>query len=254
MIGERRSVDFVKDKQNNAKKKSSEQQNSDHQASQNLENEINNLKMEQVQIIKETEEKHKQMIDETNIEVKRLMTEAEEEKKSIFEAAESEGFQRGLQLGKESGYEETKIIIEEAKLIKQEVQQEKTKMVKDIESEVIHLVIDAVKKIIDIQMEEDDGLIINIVKKGLDKCAYTERLIIRTNPADFALLQSAKNRIYMMTEGVDEIEVKNDPALKAGSIIIETSSGTIDSSVETQIRQIENKFIELIQSGEINDR
>ncbi|HZX20829.1 MAG TPA: flagellar assembly protein FliH, partial [Clostridia bacterium] len=56
-----------------------------------------------------------------------------------------------------------------------------------------------------------------------------------------------KDKIYIMTEGIDNIEVKKDPALEDSSIIIETVSGTVDASLQTQITQIEQMFYGVLE-------
>ena len=65
---------------------------------------------------------------------------------------------------------------------------------------------------------------------------------------NYEIVNSSKDKIYIMTEGIDNIEIKKDSALEDGSIIIETISGTVDASLQTQITQIEQMFYDILKS------
>lgn len=219
---------------------------------------------EPVDIEKMLEEKRKSIIEKAEVESRQLLKRAEkegsliiakayEDSESVLENAKNEGYNKGLEIGQQKGYDEYQQLLEEAKAIKQEAYNIQKKLAKDLEGEIIQLVIHCIKKVIDIELDESHELLLNLIKKGLDKSTFTEALVIRVSEGEYEFLNSHKSRIYMMTEGIDEIEIKSDAALKKGSIIIETSSGKIDSSIDTQIKQIEALFLELLKGEGFNE-
>ena len=219
---------------------------------------------ELIDIEKVLKEKSKSIIEGAEIEARTLLedaekrasliiAQAEEDSGAILKKAENEGYNKGIELGRKTGYDEYQDILKEAKIIKQEAYNNQKKLAKDLEKEIINLIIYAIKKITDVELEENHELLLNLVKKGLDKSTFTDSLIIRVSQEEYELLNSHKNRIYMMTEGIDEIEIKRDAALQKGSVIIETPSGIIDSSIETQVKQVEKLFLELLKGEEFNE-
>ena len=90
-------------------------------------------------------------------------------------------------------------------------------------------------------------MLLNLVESGIERCTYTDTLIIRVSENNYETVNSFKNKIYIMTEGIDNIEIKKDPALEDGSIIIETISGTVDAGLQTQITQIEQMFHDILK-------
>ena len=205
------------------------------------------------------EEKLQQILDQTNAECEILMENAKRDAEIILEEAYSdsqkitenarqEGFQKGYQEGQEAGFKEYQELLEEVKAMKQEVLDEKRRTAMLLEKDLIQLVIQSVKKVIKHEISENHELILNLIQEGINKCTFTESLIIRVSDVDYDLISVYKNRVYMMTEGIEDIEIKADASLNSGSIIIETASGRIDASIETQVKVVENLFNELLQS------
>lgn len=198
--------------------------------------------------INEAEEECERLLSQAKEEANLIIAEAYEDSKNILEKAKEDGYKEGLSIGQREGLEEYSTLIDEAKQLKQGVYQFKRETASQLEEDIIHLVIDSVKKIINIRLEENNELILNIVKTAIDKCTFTESLTIRVSEEDFESVNANVNQIYMMTEGIDQISVKIDKFLKSGSLIIDTISGKIDAGVETQINQIEHAFKELLRS------
>lgn len=192
------------------------------------------------------------LIQEAQSEANSILAEAYEDSKIMQEKSKKEGYNEGYNagydLGRNEGYHVYTALIDEAKQLKQQIYQDKKNASKELETDLIHLVIESVKKVIQHELEENNELILNLISKAIDKCTFTESLIIRVSEENYDTVNSSINRIYMMTDGVDSIEIKCDKSLKQGSVIIDTLSGRIDASIETQIRQIENTFNELLKS------
>ena len=49
-----------------------------------------------------------------------------------------------------------------------------------------------------------------------------------------------------MTEGIGNLDIRKDPSLNAGDVIIETPYGTVNAGVSTKLKKIEDAFIKLI--------
>lgn len=205
------------------------------------------------------EERIQQMLEQTNAECEILLENAKRDAEIILEEAYSdsqritenarqEGYQKGYQDGQEAGFREYQELLEEVKLMKQGILEEKRRTAQLLEKDLIQLVIQAVHKVIRHEISENHELLLNLIQEGINKCTFTESLIIRVSDVDYDLISVYKNRVYMMTEGIEDIEIKSDASLNSGSIIIETASGRIDAGIETQIRVVENLFNELLQS------
>lgn len=219
----------------------------DAEVSKDAQTIIEEAKAQAVIIIEAAKTERDEIISRIQAEQESIISEAYTESNQILENARLEGYKQGLIDGKEAGLKAVDNLIEEAKEIKQNTLVEKKVEAKALEKQIIELVISCVKKVINYELEMDHKLLLNLVESGIEKCTYTDSLIIRVSVNDYEIVDSSKNKIYMMTEGIDNIEVKKDPALEDGSIIIETTSGTVDASLQTQIAQIEQMFHDILK-------
>ncbi len=205
------------------------------------------------------EEEAKQLLEDTNVECEALLENAKRDAeiileeayadgKVITERARQEGFQKGYQEGQEAGFKEYQDLLEEAKTMKQGLLDERRRTALSLEKDIVGLITETVRRVIQHEINENNELLLNLIQEGINKCTYTESLIIRVSDADYQVVSLYKNRVYMMTEGIEDIEIKSDASLSNGSIIIETASGKIDAGIETQMKVVEALFNQLLQS------
>ncbi|OPJ57086.1 FliH/SctL family protein [Alkalithermobacter paradoxus] len=126
----------------------------------------------------------------------------------------------------------------------------KSREINSLEKNIINLVIQSVEKIIKIKLQEDDEVILNVLKEALNKFTFTHKLIIRVDKDSFDLVNSSKNKILAMTDNIDDIEVKIDSSFQKGDIVIDTDSGTINPSIKNQIGILKEEFIKLLQGDD----
>jgi len=216
----------------------------------NIENDIDMDKIieeKRQEIIAEAERQSQEILAEAEQQKNLIIEQAYNERENVLQEAKNEGYDEGFKIGQQDGYDRYQQLIDEAKAIKQEAYDLEKKLVKKLEKDIIELIIYSVKKILNVELDDNHELLLNLVEKGLEKATFKDKLIIRVSESDFDILNEHKNRIYMMTEGIDDIVVKKDSALKKGSVIIETESGKIDSSIDTQIKQIKSLFHDLFE-------
>jgi flagellar assembly protein FliH len=197
-----------------------------------------------------TEMRHKEAEEKAQDIIQRARDEANELKKKSYD----EGYLQGKDLGYKDGYEkgqkETDHHIEEALEIKKKLIEEKKLLYEKTEKEAINLIMDIVDKVLNKEMDENDDYMLGLVKSAIDKCAYTEEIVIRVSEDDYDKVKTLENKIICLIPNVENIRIKKDSSLQRGSCILETSSGSIDSSVKTQFKEIEKLFYDMLESEE----
>ncbi|MFZ5966594.1 MAG: FliH/SctL family protein [Bacillota bacterium] len=198
--------------------------------------------------IKQVEEFVDNKIKEANEQAQSIINDAYEDSKKIYENAKTEGYEQGRTEGFLAGKAEAESIIQEALEIKDQWMEQRKNLAQELEPSVVNLIIQITEKILNSKIEDSYTTILNLVKLALDKCTFTETLILRVNPEDYGYVITAKDKILCLTENIDDIQIKQDPSLKRGSCILDTTSGSIDASIETQFNQIAELFSEMIES------
>ena len=92
------------------------------------------------------------------------------------------------------------------------------------------------------QLLADPEAILGIVKAALDRVEAREILRVRVVPDD-----AGRVRDLLAARGLPPgIEVVADPGLERGAFLIDTSRGTLDASVTTQLQEIERGLTDLV--------
>ena len=196
----------------------------------------------------ELEQIYNEKINKAKEEAKFIINEAYEKAKKIYDNAKKDGYSEGKDLGYNEGLKEAKSIIQESLSIKKEIENTKKETIKKIEKDDIELTIKTIEKILNKKIQDDHETICSLIKLGLDKCTYTENLTLRVSPEDYDIVTDLKDKILALSENISDIKIKQDKSLKHGSCIIDTPSGSVDSSIWTQFEQIKKTFEDILRS------
>jgi len=190
----------------------------------------------------------RQLTAQAKSEADQIIEVAYEQAKGIYEKANQEGFDEGRVSGFEEGRNQSEVLIQEALNIKENAIAQYKSMLENAEPELIEIVLMTVEKILNKHIEEDGIVVEGLIKSALEKCAYTDDLVLRVSPEDYSYSLSLKDRILTLAESVDSIEIKEDKSLAPGSCVIDTAAGSVDSSISEQFEQVRLTFESLIGS------
>ncbi len=104
----------------------------------------------------------------------------------------------------------------------------------NIEKDLTQVVVSAVRKII--SDYDDEKLVFEAVKKGLQPVYNSQRVAIRVNPESIPFLSS---QLDSLKHEIDFLEILPDAKLKATDCIIESDIGIVDASIDSQLQAIE---------------
>jgi len=198
-------------------------------------------------IIKDAEEKASQIMDDAKQKSLEVREAAREEGyKTGLEEGYEKGIQEGQAKGRQQGLDTAREMIEEALEIKQRALETKERIVKEAEEEIIRIVMEIARKIVGEQFKTDREAILGPVKKALEKCAFSARVIMKVSPEDYDVVELSKSRLMAEIEGISQIEIIAEDTLSQGSCLLETDAGFINSSLEVQLDRIEEAFRELL--------
>ena len=161
-----------------------------------------------------------------------IVSRAQAEAVTIKEAAKQEGYQEGInQVLKD--IEELRGKLEEFYNYKEEVYSKVSDCIMDIAVEIA-------KKIINKEVEQDREATLSIIKAAVEEVNKTEnKITLKVMPKDVEIVRDKIPEIFEGNYFEAKISVIPDSTIKEGGVIIETSNGLIDASIETQMAIIE---------------
>jgi flagellar assembly protein FliH len=113
---------------------------------------------------------------------------------------------------------------------------------REAEQDVVKLAIAIARKILYREIAVDSEALLGLVKVALDKIEARELHRVRVHPQHVAGIQRALHSIGAPAQ----IEVHGDASLEHGAAVFETGRGALDASIETQLREIERGFTDLV--------
>ncbi len=186
------------------------------------------------------------ILDEAKLEAKQIIESAEKKGSEIIEANRKKGYEEGYEDGFNKGSEEVRHLIERLHKIISEVIAKRQEIIEGTEYQIISIVLLIVKKIIKIITENQKTVIINNVVEALKKVKGSKNIIIRVNLDDIAMVTKHKEDFIRMIEGLEGIQFLEDSSIERGGCIIETDFGEIDARISLQLKEIEDKILELM--------
>ena len=164
-----------------------------------------------------------------------LVSRAQQEAINIKEHAKEEGYQEGL---KEAQQDIAALGASVNKFLNA-----KDEIYDEVAPKILELSMEVAKKIIKKEVDINQDLLLGIIKDALGKLAKNEKQItIKVSPTDRDYVKLNIENVLEQLQIETKITVNQDMTLSKGSVIVETSNGLIDASIETGLQIIEQMF------------
>jgi flagellar assembly protein FliH len=115
---------------------------------------------------------------------------------------------------------------------------------REAEEDTVMLAVAIARKLLQREIAVDPESLLGLVKAAVQRIDAREIHRIRVNSEDARTLEQALHSPVAQRK----IEILQDPGLERGAIIVETSRGNLDASIETQLKEIERGFLGLVRT------
>jgi len=218
------------------------QDKNEYKESTNLEyvakNIVSAAKKEAGDILEEATKEASEIIDHAKKEIQSLEQKSksmiENERTQALEAATSQGYTEGYAKGKN----EADAIINEALDIKTETLESKEKAIKEIEPQLVELIIDIIKKLAHTSLQLNPQIILHLARQGLCEVGASSDISLRISNEEYDFALQHKDELMEYLQGGTQLEIIKDFSLNKGDCVIETSFGVIDTSFDMQLAEI----------------
>ncbi len=113
-----------------------------------------------------------------------------------------------------------------------------------VEAEVVHLSLSIARKILHRESQIDPLVLTGVVHVALQKLNSDTRVRLRTNPDE---VRFWSNYFSQSKDLFPAVEVVGDQSLEQGNCTLETDFGSTQISLETQLKEIEQGFFDLLE-------
>lgn len=172
-------------------------------------------------------------------EAEQIRTAAEQEAGSIRQSAHDEGYQQGYDVGFVQGSREAEELKQQVVAEQARLQEEYEKKMKEAEPYFANIIGSLVEKITGIVMEGRKESILHLIHCGIEEAGSSRHFLIHVSREIAPFVEKKKNDILaQMKEGV-KVEIVEDASLSKNQCLIETDTKIIDSSIDVQLRTLQ---------------
>ena len=115
-----------------------------------------------------------------------------------------------------------------------------------VEADMVALVMDAVRKIID---DYDDGdRVLIVVKNALSVVRNQKQMTLRLHPQQIEVVRARINDLLSAYPGVGYLDIVADGRLGPQACILESEIGLVEASMESQLAALEKAFQKVLGS------
>lgn len=120
------------------------------------------------------------------------------------------------------------------------------RMLEEARPQLVQLALRVAEKILRQRLESRPETIVPMVEEALQAARghVGGPILVRAHPDDAATLSGLQARLRAQGPRWESLDVLADPEMGRGGLRIETAFGTIDASVETQLRAIEQILLQ----------
>ncbi|MFP4644601.1 MAG: flagellar assembly protein FliH [Spirochaetales bacterium] len=204
-------------------------------------------KSEHAQALKTTAENEAARIKEqAGEEAERINEEARGRATEIEQEARDRGYTRGRQEGFEQGEAELDRLVDRLHVIINKTIARREEIIEETESQLVHLVLEIARKVVKVISENQKNIVVNNVVQALRKLKSKADVNIRVNIDDLKVVSEHAEEFVSRIERVENVTVMEDSTVDRGGAVIETDFGEIDARIASQLREIEDRILELV--------
>ncbi|SFU41022.1 FliH/SctL family protein [Butyrivibrio sp. INlla21] len=172
-----------------------------------------------------------------------IIENANAQAENIRNQAIEEGRTEGFNAGYNEGVAEAEAIKQEAEAHKQELDKEYQQLVDEIEPEMVDVLTQIYEHVFDIDLREDKGIILHLLKSTLGRIEPGNDLIVHVSSDDYDEIMDHKETLdACITSPNTTMEIIEDPLLKENECMIESDSGVFDCSLGVELKEISRKL------------
>jgi flagellar assembly protein FliH len=123
-----------------------------------------------------------------------------------------------------------------------EVASARADTIRRAEGDTVRLAVEIARRVLHRELSLDSSALEALIKAAITKLGSQEIYRVRVHPEQAALM-----RACLEQEGKGTVEVLSDMTQPKGGVSFEISRGTLDASVDTQLREIENGLADQIR-------
>lgn len=179
-------------------------------------------------------------LDKAAAEARTIVADAQAEADELRRRAIDRGYREGLELASQQYCQS----IDQLQELTNALREERETFFAGIESQVVKLSVEIAEKILRHELESNPETVLQIVKLALLQLTDRDSIALRVSPQDAELIKQHREEIRDAAGGIRQIEIIEDRRVDRGGCVAESSSGSLDARIGSQLSEVTRALME----------
>ena len=171
-----------------------------------------------------------------------IIEEARNMAEEIREEARKEGYSRGLAEAKAEAEARKAEEAKQLRELEENLRNKYRELADSIHEDAVALIMEVVRKVINVKLEESDAVFMGLVNDALDRLKDTGTIIIHVSSEDYKRYFENENPLAMPSDA--KVIVVEEENYSPGDLVVESEGEVLDYSIGRQLEKVEKAFFE----------
>ncbi|MCY7434740.1 flagellar assembly protein FliH [Bacillus pumilus] len=216
---------------------------------------VNETEVSQL-VLSDAEDQASRIVEQANSELEKTMAEInqrradfEEERMQLIEEAKQAGYQEGFQKGEADAMSQYRSILDQANDIVSLAKQDYEEKIESSAEKIVELAFELAKRVW-YSVEDTKDQFLALVKQVISEVKEYDDISIYVDPEHYDHVMEYKDELIRILQKDTHLAIYSDEKAPKGTCYVETSFGKVEASVDTQMNQLKEKLLEVIDSGD----
>nr|MDF9459082.1 flagellar assembly protein FliH [Bacillus pumilus] len=207
-------------------------------------------------VLSDAEDQASRIVEQANSELEKTMAEInqrraafEEERMRLIEEAKQAGYQDGFQKGETDANMQYQSILDQANDIVSLAKQDYEEKIESSAEKIVELAFELAKRVW-YSAEDTKDQFLALVKQVISEVKEYDDISIYVDPEHYDHVMEYKDELIRILQKDTHLAIYSDEKAPKGTCYVETSFGKVEASVDTQMNQLKEKLLEVIDSGD----
>ncbi|MCK6162330.1 flagellar assembly protein FliH [Bacillus sp. LNXM12-2] len=207
-------------------------------------------------VLSDAEDQASRIVEQANSELEKTMAEInqrraafEEERMQLIEEAKQAGYQDGFQKGETDANMQYQSILDQANDIVSLAKQDYEEKIESSAEKIVELAFELAKRVW-YSAEDTIDQFLALVKQVISEVKEYDDISIYVDPEHYDHVMEYKDELIRILQKDTHLAIYSDEKAPKGTCYVETSFGKVEASVDTQMNQLKEKLLEVIDSGD----
>ncbi|MGE6631400.1 flagellar assembly protein FliH [Bacillus sp. NPDC077027] len=226
-----------------------------HEQEKEVEDLEQKVKASQV-ILSDAEDEANRILAEANSQLEKTLAEIEQkrsdfeaEREQLIEEAKQDGFTQGFQKGEADALAQYRSFLDKGNEIIRLAKSDYEDKIESSDEEIVELAFELAKRVW-YAKEDCKEDFFSLVKQVIAEVKEYDDISVYVDPDHYEHVMNHKEELIRILQRDTHLSIYTDEKAPKGTCYVETSFGKVEASVDTQMNQLKEKLLNVINSGE----